>query len=166
MMPCLTPWAALSWSAGVSIISDHTLGGLPNSNVFSPSSETERSEVKVSAGLASAETSLFGLPLRALPWCAHERENSPPLYKATNPIGLGPTLRIPFNLKYLIKKTQILSHRRVGLQHMDSWGHNSVHKISFKYRMDFINTLTISNSFLKLPKWWQRHSQSRSRFWT
>lgn len=30
--------------------------------------------------------------------------NSAPLYKTTNPIGLGHTLMIPFNLKYLIKK--------------------------------------------------------------
>ena len=76
----------------------HRVGGLNRRNAFSHSSGGWKAEIKVWAGLGSAEASLLGLQMAALLLCPHMAF---PLcmqlpgvfsssYKDTSPIGSGP----------------------------------------------------------------------------
>ena len=83
------------------VTKQHTLGGLNNRNLFSHSSGSWQSVIKVSAGLVSSETSLLGLQMAAFSLCSQPWSLSlyvliSSFHKDMRQIVLGPILSASF----------------------------------------------------------------------
>lgn len=115
--------------------------GLKPQEFISCSSGAWTSKIKAMAGLVSSEASwlidsqLLAVSSHGLYSVPSQEERSgvsTSSYKDTSPIRSRPTLTTSFNCNYppkcpISKRSSILRHWRLGLQHMNFKGDNSVH---------------------------------------